>query len=37
MIVFGERHTRRVLLQYLKYYHESRTHLGLEKETPEGL
>ena len=35
MIVFGERHTRRMLLKYLRYYHESRTHLGLDKETPE--
>jgi hypothetical protein len=35
-IVFGERHARRVLMKYLEYYHGSRTHLGLEKNTPDG-
>ena len=35
-IVFGERHARRVLLKYLDYYHGSRTHLGLGKDTPDG-
>ena len=35
-IVFGERHVRRVLMKYLDYYHGSRTHLGLEKDTPDG-
>lgn len=35
MIVFGERHARRMLLKYLRYYHGSRTHLWLDKETPE--
>ena len=34
VIVLGERHLRRVLKEYLAYYHRSRTHLGLEKETP---
>jgi putative transposase len=33
-IIFSERHLRRVLKQYFKYYHESRTHLGLEKPRP---
>ena len=28
-------HLRKVLRQYLDYYHESRTHLGLEKDCPE--
>jgi putative transposase len=35
MVVFGERHLRRVLKDYLAYYHESRTHLGLDKDAPE--
>jgi transposase InsO family protein len=34
VIVFDERHLRRVLSEYLKYYHGSRTHLGLEKDCP---
>ena len=35
VIVFGERHLRRVLRQYVAYYHGSRTHLGLGKDAPE--
>ena len=35
VIVMGERHQRRVLKEYLDYYHGSRTHLGLEKDAPE--
>ncbi len=35
LIVLNHRHLRRVLKQYLAYYHESRTHLGLEKDTPD--
>jgi putative transposase len=34
VIVLDERHLRRVLKEYLAYYHESRTHLGLEKDAP---
>jgi hypothetical protein len=34
VIVFDEKHLRRVLKQHFKYYHESRTHLGLEKDCP---
>ncbi len=34
MIVLGERHLRRVLKEYLAYYHESWTHLGLDKDAP---
>jgi len=34
VIVLGERHLRRVLKEYLVYYHGSRTHLGLEKDAP---
>jgi len=33
--VFLVRHLRRVLKEYLAYYHGSRTHLGLEKDAPE--
>jgi putative transposase len=33
-IIFNEKHLRRVLKEYFKYYHESRTHLGLEKDCP---
>jgi len=36
VIVFGERHARRVLKGYLEYYHGSRTHLGLENDSPDG-
>jgi hypothetical protein len=31
-----ERHLRRILVSYLDYYHQSRTHLSLGKDTPEG-
>ncbi len=34
VIVLGEKHLRRVLKEYLTYYHESRTHLGLGKDAP---
>jgi len=34
-IVINEKHLRRVLRDYFKYYHGSRTHLGLEKDCPE--
>jgi putative transposase len=32
----NERHLKRLLLEYVRYHHEDRTHLGLEKGTPEG-
>ena len=35
VIVMGERHLRRVLKEYLAYYHKDRTHLGLDKDAPE--
>jgi len=35
MIIFNEEHLRRVLRQYFRYYTESRTHLGLDKDCPE--
>jgi putative transposase len=36
VIVFNERHLKRLLSEYVHYYHEDRTHLGLSKETPGG-
>lgn len=34
LIVFNERHLRRVLSSYVDYYHHSRTHLSLDKDCP---
>jgi putative transposase len=34
VIIVNERHLRRVLKEYFRYYHESRTHLGLDKDCP---
>jgi hypothetical protein len=36
MIILNEAHLRHILTEYLVYYHEDRTHLGLGKETPAG-
>ena len=36
MVALNERHLKRLLLEYVRYHHEDRTHLGLEKGTPEG-
>lgn len=36
VIVLNEPHARRILRKYLEYYHGSRTHLGLDKDTPDG-
>jgi transposase InsO family protein len=35
VIIFNDRHLRRVLTEYMDYYNEHRTHLGLEKDCPE--
>jgi transposase InsO family protein len=35
VIVLGEQHLRRILREYLEYYHGSRTHLSLDKDAPE--
>jgi transposase InsO family protein len=35
VIVLTEQHLRRILRNYLEYYHGSRTHLALGKDTPE--
>jgi putative transposase len=34
VIVLNEEHLKRLLNEYVRYYHEDRTHLGLNKETP---
>jgi len=34
VIVLNAKHLKRLLSDYLRYYHEDRTHLGLNKETP---
>ena len=34
VIAMNERHLKRLLSDYISYYHEDRTHLGLEKQTP---
>jgi transposase InsO family protein len=36
VIPLNERHLRRLGREYLAYYHDDRTHLGLEKATPAG-
>jgi putative transposase len=35
VIVLNQAHLRRVLTLYSRYYHRTRTHLGLEKDAPE--
>ena len=34
VIVFNEAHLRRILTRYFAYYHDSRTHLSLERNAP---
>ena len=36
VLVLGERHLRRILARYFEYYHRARTHLSLDKDTPDG-
>ena len=33
VIVLNERHLKRLMADYVRYYHEDRTHLGLAKGT----
>jgi len=33
-IVLNERHLKRLMSEYVQYYHEDRTHLALAKRTP---
>jgi putative transposase len=35
VVVLNETHLRRLLSQYLIYYHRARTHLSLDKDAPE--
>jgi putative transposase len=35
-VALNERHLKRLLSEYVRYHHEDRTHLGLEKGTPDG-
>jgi len=34
IIAVNERHLKRLLSDYVRYYHEDRTHLALTKQTP---
>jgi hypothetical protein len=34
--ILNERHLKRLMSEYVRYYHEDRTHLGLAKDTPAG-
>jgi transposase InsO family protein len=36
VIVLNERHLKRLMSEYVRYYHDDRTHLGLDKDTPLG-
>lgn len=36
IIAFNECHLKRLLADYVRYYHNDRTHLGLRKQTPGG-
>jgi len=36
VIVFNEHHLKRLMTDYVRYYHDDRTHLGLKKQTPAG-
>ena len=36
VIVLNVRHLKRLMTNYIGYYHDDRTHLGLAKETPDG-
>jgi putative transposase len=36
VIVLNERHLKRLMVEYVRYCHEDRTHLGLAKDTPAG-
>jgi transposase InsO family protein len=36
VLVLNERHLKRLMNGYVRYYHDDRTHLALAKETPGG-
>jgi hypothetical protein len=35
IVIFNERHLRRVLSSYVDYYQRTRTHLSLDKDCPD--
>jgi transposase InsO family protein len=35
IVIFNRRHLRRVLSKYIDYYHQTRTHLSLDKDCPD--
>jgi transposase InsO family protein len=35
VLVLGERHLRRILARYFRYYHRARTHLALDEDAPD--
>jgi putative transposase len=35
IVIFNERHLRRLLSTYIDYYHQTRTHLSLDKDCPD--
>jgi len=34
VIPFNKRHLKRLMTEYVRYHHDDRTHLGLDKQTP---
>jgi putative transposase len=36
VLVLSERHLRNILIEYVSYYHRTRTHLSLAKDAPDG-
>jgi len=36
VIALNERHLKRLMSEYIRYYHDDQTHLGLAKQTPAG-
>ena len=34
IVIFGEKHLRRILFAYAAYYNQTRTHLALQKDAP---
>jgi hypothetical protein len=36
VIAVNESHLKRLLSAYVEYYHQDRTHCGLQKQTPDG-
>lgn len=36
VIVLNRYHLKRLMTEYIRYYHDDRTHLGLGKDTPAG-